>query len=81
MKNNSDKKFSYQQLPVSLKLIYTILQVLGLNNCISNQRLEAFKNVTFDLFECICVTLRVTHVFCIFRKCQSLRSLIFCSTC
>lgn len=81
MKNNSDKKFSYQQLPVSLKLIYTILQVLGLNNCISNQRLEAFKNVSFDLFECICVTLRVTHVFCIFRKCQSLRSLIFCSTC
>lgn len=32
MKNSSDKKFSYQQLPVSLKLIYTILQVLVLNN-------------------------------------------------
>lgn len=28
MKNNSDKKFSYQQLPVSLKLIYTVLQVM-----------------------------------------------------
>lgn len=27
MKNNADKKFSYQQLPVTLKLIYTILQV------------------------------------------------------
>ncbi|XP_015206538.1 protein unc-79 homolog isoform X2 [Lepisosteus oculatus] len=26
MKNNADKKFSYQQLPVTLKLIYTILQ-------------------------------------------------------
>lgn len=34
MKNNSDMKFSYQQLPVSLKLIYTILQVLALNYCI-----------------------------------------------
>ncbi|KAF3701224.1 Protein unc-79 -like protein [Channa argus] len=29
MKNNSDKKFSYQQLPVSLKLIYTILQEMS----------------------------------------------------
>ncbi|XP_034051028.1 protein unc-79 homolog [Thalassophryne amazonica] len=28
-KNNSDKKFSYQQLPVSLKLIYTILQEMS----------------------------------------------------
>lgn len=27
IKNNSDNKFSYQQLPVSLRLIYTILQV------------------------------------------------------
>ncbi|XP_062325282.1 protein unc-79 homolog isoform X3 [Osmerus eperlanus] len=26
LKNNADKKFSYQELPVSLKLIYTILQ-------------------------------------------------------
>uniref|UniRef100_A0A8C8CQ68 Unc-79 homolog, NALCN channel complex subunit n=1 Tax=Oncorhynchus tshawytscha TaxID=74940 RepID=A0A8C8CQ68_ONCTS len=29
MKNNADKKFSYQQLPVSLKLIYTILQEMS----------------------------------------------------
>uniref|UniRef100_A0AAQ6IM86 Unc-79 homolog, NALCN channel complex subunit n=1 Tax=Anabas testudineus TaxID=64144 RepID=A0AAQ6IM86_ANATE len=29
MKNSSDKKFSYQQLPVSLKLIYTILQEMS----------------------------------------------------
>ncbi|XP_018583101.2 protein unc-79 homolog isoform X4 [Scleropages formosus] len=29
MKNNTDKKFSYQHLPVSLKLIYTILQEMG----------------------------------------------------
>ncbi|XP_024132792.1 protein unc-79 homolog isoform X1 [Oryzias melastigma] len=29
MKNNSDKKFSYQQLPVSLKLIYTVLQEMS----------------------------------------------------
>ncbi|KAM9355990.1 protein unc-79 homolog isoform 3-T3 [Pholidichthys leucotaenia] len=29
MRNNSDKKFSYQQLPVSLKLIYTILQEMS----------------------------------------------------
>ncbi|XP_053700937.1 protein unc-79 homolog isoform X1 [Synchiropus splendidus] len=29
LKNNSDKKFSYQQLPVSLKLIYTILQEMS----------------------------------------------------
>uniref|UniRef100_A0AAQ5YJR5 Unc-79 homolog, NALCN channel complex subunit n=1 Tax=Amphiprion ocellaris TaxID=80972 RepID=A0AAQ5YJR5_AMPOC len=29
MKNNSDKKFSYQQLPVSLQLIYTILQEMS----------------------------------------------------
>uniref|UniRef100_A0A671W6R9 Unc-79 homolog, NALCN channel complex subunit n=1 Tax=Sparus aurata TaxID=8175 RepID=A0A671W6R9_SPAAU len=29
MKNNSDSKFSYQQLPVSLKLIYTILQEMS----------------------------------------------------
>ncbi|KAG7510179.1 hypothetical protein JOB18_015459 [Solea senegalensis] len=29
MKNNSDKKFSYHQLPVSLKLIYTILQEMS----------------------------------------------------
>ncbi|KAM6912742.1 protein unc-79 homolog isoform 3-T3 [Xenentodon cancila] len=29
MKNNSDKKFSYQELPVSLKLIYTILQEMS----------------------------------------------------
>ncbi|KAM9708502.1 protein unc-79 homolog isoform 8-T8 [Menidia menidia] len=29
MKNNSDKKFCYQQLPVSLKLIYTILQEMS----------------------------------------------------
>lgn len=29
MKTNSDKKFSYQQLPVSLKLIYTILQEMS----------------------------------------------------
>ncbi|KAK0143337.1 Protein unc-79 [Merluccius polli] len=29
MKSNSDKKFSYQQLPVSLKLIYTILQEMS----------------------------------------------------
>uniref|UniRef100_G3NZH4 Unc-79 homolog, NALCN channel complex subunit n=1 Tax=Gasterosteus aculeatus aculeatus TaxID=481459 RepID=G3NZH4_GASAC len=28
-KNNSDKKFSYQQLPVSLKLIYTIMQEMS----------------------------------------------------
>lgn len=34
MKNNTDKKFSYQQLPVSLKLIYTILQVLVWNDWI-----------------------------------------------
>lgn len=32
MKNNSDKKFSYQELPVSLKLIYTILQVVFLRD-------------------------------------------------
>uniref|UniRef100_A0A1A7YAR5 Unc-79 homolog n=1 Tax=Iconisemion striatum TaxID=60296 RepID=A0A1A7YAR5_9TELE len=29
MKNNSDKRFSYQQLPVSLKLIYTVLQEMS----------------------------------------------------
>uniref|UniRef100_A0A8C4EX94 Unc-79 homolog, NALCN channel complex subunit n=1 Tax=Dicentrarchus labrax TaxID=13489 RepID=A0A8C4EX94_DICLA len=29
MKNNSDTKFCYQQLPVSLKLIYTILQEMS----------------------------------------------------
>nr|XP_020446643.1 protein unc-79 homolog isoform X3 [Monopterus albus] len=29
MKNNSDKRFSYQQLPVSLKLIYTTLQEMS----------------------------------------------------
>ncbi|XP_077477247.1 protein unc-79 homolog isoform X3 [Stigmatopora argus] len=29
MINNSDKRFSYQQLPVSLKLIYTILQEMS----------------------------------------------------
>eukprot|EP00066_Takifugu_rubripes_P028448 XP_011617714.1 PREDICTED: protein unc-79 homolog [Takifugu rubripes] len=29
IKNNSDMKFSYQQLPVSLKLIYTILQEMS----------------------------------------------------
>ncbi|XP_078796405.1 protein unc-79 homolog isoform X9 [Oryzias latipes] len=29
MKNISDKKFSYQQLPVSLKLIYTVLQEMS----------------------------------------------------
>ncbi|XP_028827164.1 protein unc-79 homolog isoform X3 [Denticeps clupeoides] len=29
MKNNADRKFSYQQLPVSLKLIYTILQEMA----------------------------------------------------
>ncbi|XP_030645147.1 protein unc-79 homolog [Chanos chanos] len=29
LKNNADRKFSYQQLPVSLKLIYTILQEMG----------------------------------------------------
>ncbi|KAJ7990743.1 hypothetical protein DPEC_G00290080 [Dallia pectoralis] len=29
MKNNADKKFSYQQLPVCLKLIYTILQEMS----------------------------------------------------
>uniref|UniRef100_A0A3Q4BGE5 Uncharacterized protein n=1 Tax=Mola mola TaxID=94237 RepID=A0A3Q4BGE5_MOLML len=29
MKNNSDMKFSYQQLPVSLKLIYTVLQEMS----------------------------------------------------
>ncbi|XP_070402862.1 protein unc-79 homolog isoform X3 [Nothobranchius furzeri] len=28
-KNNSDKRFSYQQLPVSLQLIYTILQEMS----------------------------------------------------
>ncbi|CAL8286754.1 unnamed protein product [Lota lota] len=29
MRSNSEKKFSYQQLPVSLKLIYTILQEMS----------------------------------------------------
>ncbi|XP_061599151.1 protein unc-79 homolog isoform X5 [Cololabis saira] len=29
MKNNSDKKFCYQELPVSLKLIYTVLQEMS----------------------------------------------------
>ncbi|XP_035235645.1 protein unc-79 homolog isoform X4 [Anguilla anguilla] len=29
MRNNAEKKFSYQQLPVSLKLIYTILQEMA----------------------------------------------------
>ncbi|XP_076833951.1 protein unc-79 homolog isoform X2 [Brachyhypopomus gauderio] len=29
LKNNADRKFSYQQLPASLRLIYTILQEIG----------------------------------------------------
>ncbi|KAI4892270.1 hypothetical protein NFI96_000535 [Prochilodus magdalenae] len=29
LKNNADRKFSYQQLPVSLRLIYTILQEMA----------------------------------------------------
>ncbi|XP_061751151.1 protein unc-79 homolog isoform X1 [Nerophis ophidion] len=29
LKNNSDKRFSHQQLPVSLKLIYTVLQEMS----------------------------------------------------
>lgn len=59
-------KFSYQQLPVSLKLIYTILQVL--NQC-------RFSLRPTLMFTSCCIT----RCF-VFRKCQSLRSQTFCST-
>lgn len=58
-------KFSYQQLPVSLKLIYTILQVLSADSAWGPRwRLSV----------------AASQVIFVFRKCQSLRSQTFCST-
>lgn len=84
MKNNSDSKFSYQQLPVSLKLIYTILQVLALNNWILKRRHKQTGGIHGG-FSVIYLSLHVvhaeSHVSFVFRKCPSLRSLTSCSTC
>uniref|UniRef100_A0A8C7CL23 Unc-79 homolog, NALCN channel complex subunit n=1 Tax=Oncorhynchus kisutch TaxID=8019 RepID=A0A8C7CL23_ONCKI len=44
MKNNPDKTFSYQQLPVSLKLIYTILQEMS--------KFEE-PNILFNMLNCL----------------------------
>ena len=84
MKNNSDSKFSYQQLPVSLKLIYTILQVLVLNNWILKWRHKQTWGIHRG-FSVIYLSVHVvraeSHVSFVFRKCPSLRSLTSCSTC
>lgn len=51
MKNNSDTKFSYQQLPVSLKLIYTILQVLDSMTQYQNwgKKLKDFSDLSLEV--------------------------------
>lgn len=74
MKNISDKKFSYQQLPVSLKLIYTVLQV------IKKKTQTQFKLQIGLKLQLLWLFFVVMHLFCVTRKCQSLRSRTSCST-
>lgn len=85
MKNNSDTKFSYQQLPVSLKLIYTILQVALLNNWINIKTVAQTDWRPSRRFSVIYLSVHVvrseSHISSVFRKCPSLRSLTSCSTC
>ncbi|XP_069392417.1 protein unc-79 homolog isoform X7 [Paralichthys olivaceus] len=58
MKNNSDKKFSYQQLPVSLKLIYTILQEMS--------KFEE-PDILFNMLNCL-------KILCLHGECLYLAS-------
>ncbi|XP_047183196.1 protein unc-79 homolog isoform X3 [Scophthalmus maximus] len=58
MKNNSEKKFSYQQLPVSLKLIYTILQEMS--------KFEE-PDILFNMLNCL-------KILCLHGECLYLAS-------
>ncbi|XP_016891369.1 protein unc-79 homolog isoform X4 [Cynoglossus semilaevis] len=58
MKNNSDKKFSYQQLPVSLKLIYTVLQEMS--------KFEE-PDILFNMLNCL-------KILCLHGECLYLAS-------
>ncbi|XP_014860257.1 PREDICTED: protein unc-79 homolog isoform X5 [Poecilia mexicana] len=59
MKNNSDKKFSYQQLPVSLKLIYTILQEMS--------KFEE-PDILFNMLNCLKIL--CLHGECLYLACK-----------
>uniref|UniRef100_A0A8C9Z0U8 Unc-79 homolog, NALCN channel complex subunit n=1 Tax=Sander lucioperca TaxID=283035 RepID=A0A8C9Z0U8_SANLU len=59
MKNNSDKKFSYQQLPVSLKLIYTILQDMS--------KFEE-PDILFNMLNCLKIL--CLHGECLYLACK-----------
>uniref|UniRef100_A0A3P8UI91 Unc-79 homolog, NALCN channel complex subunit n=1 Tax=Cynoglossus semilaevis TaxID=244447 RepID=A0A3P8UI91_CYNSE len=56
--NNSDKKFSYQQLPVSLKLIYTVLQEMS--------KFEE-PDILFNMLNCL-------KILCLHGECLYLAS-------
>ncbi|XP_041828029.1 protein unc-79 homolog isoform X4 [Melanotaenia boesemani] len=59
MKNNSDKKFSYQQLPVPLKLIYTILQEMS--------KFEE-PDILFNMLNCLKIL--CLHGECLYLACK-----------
>ncbi|XP_041711014.1 protein unc-79 homolog isoform X1 [Coregonus clupeaformis] len=59
MKNNADKKFSYQQLPVSLKLIYTILQEMS--------KFEE-PDILFNMLNCLKIL--CLHGECLYLACK-----------
>uniref|UniRef100_A0A3Q3KT98 Unc-79 homolog, NALCN channel complex subunit n=1 Tax=Mastacembelus armatus TaxID=205130 RepID=A0A3Q3KT98_9TELE len=59
LKNNSDKKFSYQQLPVSLKLIYTILQEMS--------KFEE-PDILFNMLNCLKIL--CLHGECLYLACK-----------
>uniref|UniRef100_A0A665WPN8 Unc-79 homolog, NALCN channel complex subunit n=1 Tax=Echeneis naucrates TaxID=173247 RepID=A0A665WPN8_ECHNA len=59
MKNNADKKFCYQQLPVSLKLIYTILQEMS--------KFEE-PDILFNMLNCLKIL--CLHGECLYLACK-----------